>query len=261
VAGAGAGTGVLIAIALMVFFAGAVHLIEPRQQPAPQVDPRERLAGSRRLPAVLARHLLLPAVLALTLLRGYLGPVLHDWPFIRGVDHYSHAVMAELMMNEGEIEPYLIYPPGFHAMTAEICRLTGLEPLEVFPVVAPTLLLLPALACYALARRVWGWEYGVVAALLSGLILGGTYYYYNDAMYPNLVTSQFLMVVAVAALIGLYASPSVRGGLLLALLGSCCVRWRSWGSSLLSTPGTPTTCRAWLRACWAVLGRAPPAPP
>jgi hypothetical protein len=223
VAGAMSGTGVLIAIALMVFFAGAVHLIEPRQQPAPQVDPRERLAGSRRLPAVLARHLLLPAVLALTLLRGYLGPVLHDWPFIRGVDHYSHAVMAELMMNEGEIEPYLIYPPGFHAMTAEICRLTGLEPLEVFPVVAPTLLLLPALACYALARRVWGWEYGVVAALLSGLILGGTYYYYNDAMYPNLVTSQFLMVVAVAALIGLYASPSVRGGLLLALLGSSTV--------------------------------------
>jgi hypothetical protein len=222
-AGAVSGTGVLIAIALMVFFAGAVHLIEPRQQPAPQVDPRERLAGSRRLPAVLARHLLLPAVLALTLLRGYLGPVLHDWPFIRGVDHYSHAVMAELMMNEGEIEPYLIYPPGFHAMTAEICRLTGLEPLEVFPVVAPTLLLLPALACYALARRVWGWEYGVVAALLSGLILGGTYYYYNDAMYPNLVTSQFLMVVAVAALIGLYASPSVRGGLLLALLGSSTV--------------------------------------
>src|SRR5918997_36121 len=154
---------------------------------------------------------------------GFLGPVLHDWPFIRGVDHYSPVVMAELMMTVGEIEPYLIYPPGFHAMTAEICRLTGLEPLEVFPVVAPTLLLLPALACYALARRVWGWEYGVVAALLSGLILGGTYYYYNDAMYPNLVTSQFLMVVAVAALIGLYASPSGRGGVLLALPGSSTV--------------------------------------
>jgi hypothetical protein len=217
------GMGVLIAIALLVFFAGIVHLIEPRRQPVPQIDLQERLAGSRRLPVVLVQHLLLPAVLALTLLRGYLGPVEHDWPFIRGVDHYSHAVMAELMMSKGKIEPYLIYPPGFHAMTAEICRLTGLEPLEVFPVVAPTLLLLPALGCYALALRLWGWHYGVVAALLSGLILGGTYYYYNDAMYPNLVTSQFLMVVAVAALVGLYAAPSVRGGILLALLGSSTV--------------------------------------
>jgi hypothetical protein len=219
-AGAAPGTGVLVAIALLVFFAGIVHLIEPRHQPTPQV---ERRAGSRRLPAVLARRLLLPAVLALTLVRGYAGPILHDWPFMRGVDHYSHAVMAELMMTEGKIEPYLIYPPGFHEMTAAICRLTGLLPLEVFAVVAPTLLLLPALGCYALARRMWGWEYGVVAALLSGLVLGGTYYYYNDAMYPNLVTSQFLMVVAVGALVGLYASPSVRGGLLLALLGSSTV--------------------------------------
>jgi hypothetical protein len=211
--------GVLLAIALLVFFAGMVHLIESRRQAEPR---EERLARSRSLPTFPAQRLLLPAVLALALLRGYLGPVLHEWPFIRGVDHYSHAVMAELMMTEGEIEPYLIYPPGFHIMTAEISRLTGLEPLDIFPVVAPLLLLLPTLALYALARRLWGWEYGVAAALLS-VLLGGTYYYYNDAMYPNLATSQFLLVLAVAALIGLYASPSARGGLLLALLGSSTV--------------------------------------
>src|ERR687898_1248826 len=152
---------------------------------------------------------------------------------MRGVDHYSHAVMAELMMTEGRIEPYLIYPPGFHAMTAVLSRLTGLEPLEIFPVVAPLLLLLPALALYALARRLWGWEYGVAAALFS-VLLGGTYYYYNDAMYPNLVTSQFLLVLAVAVLIGLYAVPSVRGGILLALLGSSTVLYHQIASYSLA---------------------------
>ena len=226
---------VLLAIALLVFFAGIVHLIETLREPAPRAEPLERPVESPSLPAVLARRLLLPAVLVLALLRGYTGPILHDWPFIRGVDHYSHAVMAELMMTEGRIEPYLIYPPGFHTMTAIVCRLTGLEPLEVFPVAAPLLLLLPALALYALARRVWGWEYGVVAAFFS-VLMGGTYYYYNDAMYPNLVTSQFLLVLAVAALVGLYTSPpsSVRAAVLLALLGSSTVLYHQVASMYLA---------------------------
>src|SRR3712207_1112994 len=208
------------------------------REPAPRAEPLEQPVGSPSLPAALARRLLLPAVLVLALLRGYTGPVLHDWPFIRGVDHYSHAVMAQLMMTEGRIEPYLIYPPGFHTMTAIVCRLTGLEPLEVFPVAAPLLLLLPALALYALARRVWGWEYGVVAAFFS-VLLGGTYYYYNDAMYPNLVTSQFLLVLAVAALVGVYASPppggaSVRAAVMFVLLGSSTVLYHQVASMYLA---------------------------
>jgi hypothetical protein len=182
----------------------------------------ETRAGERpAAPAV--RYAALSAVLLLVVLRGYLGPLLHDWPYPRGVDRYEHAVMTGMTLSEGTTESFMLYPPGLHFLAAEICRLTGLEPLEVFPVVAPTLLLLPALGCYALACRLWGPLHGVVAALLSGPILGGTYYYYNDAMYPNLVTSQFLMVVAVAALVGLYATPSVRGGILLALLGSSTV--------------------------------------
>ena len=173
--------------------------------------------------AALGRRLALPAVLALTLLRGYLGPVVHDWPFIRGVDHYSHAVMAELMMSKGEIEPYLIYPPGFHTMIAEVSRVSGLDPLDIFAVLGPALLLLPALSCYVLGSRLWGREYGVVAAFFCGVLVGGTYYYFDDAMYPNLVGSQFLFVLTVAALVGVYSLPSVRAGLLLAVLGSSVV--------------------------------------
>src|SRR5215218_3992089 len=221
------GMGVVFAIALLVFFAGLVYLVESRP------EPQEWPVGPRRPPVVLAQRLLLPAVLVLALLRGYLGPVLHDWPFIRGVDHYSHAVMVELIMTEGNIEPYLIYPPGFHTMTAMICRLTTLEPLEVFPLLAPTLLVLPALALYALARRMWGWHYGVAAALFS-ILLGGIYYYYNDAMYPNLVAAQFLIVLAVAALVRVYAQPSIRSGLLLALLGSSVVLYHQVSSLYLA---------------------------
>jgi hypothetical protein len=221
---------VVIAILVLICFAGIVHVIEARQEPAPPADQTAE-PGSTRL--ALARRLLLPAVLLLALVRGYAGPVLHDWPFIRGVDHYSHAVMAQLMMTEGKIEPYLIYPPGFHAMTAVVSRLSGLEPLEIFPVLAPQLFLLPALALYSIANRLWGWEHGVAAALFS-VLLGGTYYYYNDAMYPNFVTSQFLIVVSIAALIGMYASPSVRGGLLLATLGSSVVLYHQVASMYLA---------------------------
>src|SRR5215218_10986838 len=221
------GMGVMFAIALLVFFAGLVYLVESR--PEPQDWP----VGPRRPPVVLAQRLLLPAVLVLALLRGYLGPVLHDWPFIRGVDHYSHAVMAELMMTEGKIEPYLIYPPGFHTMTAMICRLTALEPLEVFPLLAPTLLVLPALALYALARRMWGWHYGVAAALFS-ILLGGTYLHFAEARYPNFIGTQFLMVLAVAALVRVYAQPSIRSGLLLALLGSSVVLYHQIASYSLA---------------------------
>src|SRR5215211_4151354 len=224
-------TGVMFAIALLVFFAGLVYLVESHPEPAP--EPQEWSFELRRPPVVvLAQRLLLPAVLVVALLRGYLGPILHDWPFIRGVDHYSHAVMAQLMMSEGEIEPYLIYPPGFHTITAMICRLSSLEPLELFPLLAPLLLLLPALALYVLAQRMWGWHYGVAAALFS-VLLGGIYYYYNDAMYPNLVAAQFLMVLTVAALVWVYAQPSIRGGLLLALFGSSVVLYHQVSSLYL----------------------------
>ena len=241
--------------------------------------------GSPVVPTL--RYAALSAVLLLVLLRGYLGPLLHDWPYPRGVDRYEHAVMTGMTLSEGTTESFMLYPPGLHFLAAEICRLTGLEPLEALPVVAPLLLLLPALALYALARRLWGWEYGVAAALLSGVILVGPYLHFAEARYPNFIGTQFLLVMAVAALTSLYASPSARGGLLLALLGSstvlyhrwractwrCCSRWWGWcpyptycyasgiiascsslrtrslASSPLFTPGTPTTCPRRLRAC------------
>jgi len=211
----------LVAVASLVLVAGVAHLVAFVRKPGiREPSPVEALPGEE---SPVAYRVLLVGVMLLALFRGYAGPALHDWPLMRGVDHYSHTVMANLMMTSGKIEPYLIYPPAFHTMTAMISRLSGLEPLEIFPVLAPTLFLLPALACYTLARRVWDRPHGIAAALFSGVLLGGTYYYYNDAMYPNLVTSQFLLVLAIAALAGLYASPSPRAGLLFALLGSSIV--------------------------------------
>jgi hypothetical protein len=128
-----------------------------------------------------------------------------------------------MMMREGSTESFMLYPPGFHLLTAMISRLSGIAPLEVFPILAPMLPLMGALACYALAKRLWGWEYGVGAALTSGLLLGGTYLHFEEARYPNFIGEYFLIVLAVAALVGMYASPSARAGLLLALLGSSTV--------------------------------------
>ncbi|MCA1848498.1 MAG: hypothetical protein LC704_05860 [Actinobacteria bacterium] len=201
-------------IALSVLGAGIVHLL---------ASPREDTAELRE-PSVVptARWLLLSAVLLLVLLRSYPGPLRYDWPFPRGVDKYGHAVMVGMMRSEGSTESFMLYPPGFHVLAAGISGLSGLEPLELFAVLAPALLLLPALACYALARRLWGWEYGVAAALFSGLIAGGSYEHVSHARYPNLM-GVFLLVLAVAALVRLYDSSSVRDQLTLAILGSSVV--------------------------------------
>jgi hypothetical protein len=139
------------------------------------------------------------------------------------VDRYEHAVMAGMVMKEGSNESFMLYPPGFHLLTAMISRLSGIEPLEVFPALAPLLPLLGALALYALAKRLWGWEYGVAAAFTSGLLLGGTYLHFEEARYPNFIGEYFLIVLAVAVLVGMYAAPTARAGLLLALLGSSTV--------------------------------------
>src|SRR5215218_1422456 len=220
-----------ILVALLVLLGGISHLLVPGRS-MPQASERSAEPwGSTVAPAV--RYAALSAVLVLALLRGYLGPVLHDWPYPRGVDRYEHAVMTSMTLSEGTTESFMLYPPGFHTMTAMICRLTTLEPLEVFPLLAPTLLVLPALALYALARRMWGWHYGVAAALFS-ILLGGTYLHFAEARYPNFIGTQFLMVLAVAALVRVYAQPSIRSGLLLALLGSSVVLYHQIASYSLA---------------------------
>jgi hypothetical protein len=210
------GAWLMIPIAVLVLAAGIAYLAWPQ-------DGYSTAASTSRPVSAAARYALLSLVAVLVLARGYLGPIINGWPFPRGVDRYEHAVMAGMMMREGSTESFMLYPPGFHLLTSMISRLSGFEPLEVFPILAPTLPLAGALALYALARRLWGWEYGVAAALTSGLLLGGTYLHFEEARYPNFIGEYFLVVLAVAALVGMYASPSVRNGLLLALLGSSTV--------------------------------------
>ena len=233
--GSGAAQKFIIPITLVLVSAGILHFFSYRRHAAPvsssQLETPEN--GSRMVTGV-GRRLLLPAVLALVLVRGYLGTVIHDWPYIRGLDNYSHAVMTDMILERGTDSSYLIYPPGFHTMTGVISRLTGLEPLKIFPVLGPALLLLPALSCYVLARRLWGWQYGVAAAFFSGALMGGSYYYFNDAMYPNIIASQFLLILTVAALIQLYSTPSIRTAALMTLLGSAIVFYHQVSSLYLA---------------------------
>ena len=220
-------------VALLVLAAGAAHLLGARRRdtPRPPSWSREEMAGPGESPIIsAARYALLAAVLSLVLLRAYIGPARHEWPFIRGVDQYEHAVMTDMTLSQGSTESFLLYPPGFHYLTAAISRLSGLEPLEIFPVLAPALLVLPPLALYALARRLWGWEVGVAAAGFAGLLADSTYLHFSEARYPNYVGAQFLLVLAIIALIGTYYSASPRAGLLLALLGSSTVLYHTVAS-------------------------------
>ena len=178
-------------------------------------------------PSVVLREPVLAVVLALTAVRAYAGPVRHDWPYLRGSDLFSHAVMAEQMLAHGTYTTYLIYPPWFSTLTAVICRVSGLTPLALFPVLAPALLVLTTLAAYALATKVWGWEYGLAAAALSGLVLRGPYASFAEGRYPDLTAAYFLLVMLVAALITLYGSPTVRSGVLVAIVGGSVVLYHS----------------------------------
>lgn len=214
-------------IVLLLLCAAMAWLLEAREEELKEVavDPGEEPRWS------VARRLLLPVVLLLVLFRGYSGPILHDWPYLRGGDQYFHAMMANMMLSRGEIEPYAVYPPGLHTLDAVISRLSGLEPVELFPVYAPALILLPPLALYVLGRRMWGWEYGVAAAALVGLVCNSSFIYLSyQAMYPTLVSAEFLLVMAVGALVGLYARPSLRAAILLALLGSSVALYHPVGS-------------------------------
>src|SRR5215210_8680034 len=220
-----------ILVVLLVLLGGISYSLVPGRS-TPQAGERSAEPwGSTIAPAV--RYAALSAVLVVALLRGYLGPILHDWPYPRGVDRYEHAVMTSMTLSEGTTESFMLYPPGFHTITAMICRLSSLEALEVFPLLAPLLLLLPALALYVLAQRVWGWPYGVAAALFS-VLLGGTYLHFAEARYPNFIGTQFLMVIAISALISLYAQPSIRSGLLFALVGSSVVLYHQVASLYLA---------------------------
>jgi hypothetical protein len=204
-------------------------------QPAPAPTPASRPGSpgpstaprpfGLSLPVV--REGSLAVVLVLTALRAYSGVVQHDWPYIRGGDQFSHAVMAEQMLAHGQYNSYLIYPPGFSSLTAVICRFAGLTPLQLFPVLAPMLVVVTALGAYALATRLWGWEYGLGAAALSGLVLTGAYNGFAEGRYPDLVSAFFLLTMTVAALVTLYEAPSWRSVALVIVVGATPVLYHS----------------------------------
>ena len=179
------------------------------------------------LPLPVVRDGGLAVILVLTACRVYSGVVRFEWPYVSGGDQYSHAVMAEQMLAHGQYPGYLIYPPGFSALTAVICRFAGLTPLALFPVLAPMLLVVTALGAYALATRLWGWEYGLGAAALSGLVLTGAFNGFAGGRYPDLVSAFFLLVMTVAALITVYEAPTVRSAVLVTVVGASAVFYHS----------------------------------
>ncbi|HEY5354953.1 MAG TPA: hypothetical protein VIK57_21115 [Streptosporangiaceae bacterium] len=191
----------------------------------PQAQPKHALDAPDT--ATLFRGPALAVVLAATAVRGYEPVLRYDWPQIRGTDHFSHAAMAEQMLVHGSYPTYLIYPPGFPAISAVLSRLSGLPPLTLYPVVAPMLLVLTALAAYALATRLWGWRYGIIAAALAGLMLQGDYGGLMDGRYPDLISAYFLITMGAAALIALYQAPSPRSAVLAAVLGASPVLYHS----------------------------------
>jgi hypothetical protein len=226
----------LIAIAAALAVAGvfAARALRPATDDTP--GQAAAAAADQPPPPVRAgwRALALAVVLGLVAVRAYTAVIRFDWPYVRGGDQFSYAIMAEQMLTHGSYGTFMIYPPGFSTLTAVICRLSGLAPLALFPVLAPSLLVLCALGAYALATRLWGWEYGVVAAALMGLVLTGAHTGLNQGRYPDLTAAYFLMVMLVAALVTLYELPSRRSGLLVTVTGASVVLYHPVASLYLA---------------------------
>jgi len=206
---------VLGVLALLVLAAVLAGLAAPA---APEVARPTRHRTPGQWPRL--RGPVLAAVLVAIAVRAYEPAIRYDWPSVRGADHFSHAAMAEQVLAHGGYPTYLIYPPGLPALSAVLSRLSGLEPLALYAVLAPSLLVLTALGAYALAARLWGPDTGIAAAALSGLVLHGAYGGLIDGRYPDLVSAYFLITMAVAALLTLYQSPSVRSAALAAVIGA-----------------------------------------
>ena len=193
--------------------------------------PRARWAPAAG--AAWVREGTLAIVLVLIGYRAYAEVIRYEWPFIRGGDQFNHAIMAEQMLSHGSYASYLVYPPGFSALTAVVCRFTGLSPLKLYPVLAPTLLVLCSLGAYAVATRLWNWRYGIVAAALNGLVLTSAYAGFADGRYPDLVSAYFLLVMTVAALLLFYDVPSFRSGVLVTIAGTSVVLYHTVASLYL----------------------------
>src|SRR5207247_1714892 len=73
------------------------------------------IAADRPAPPAPAgwRALALSGVLGLVAVRAYAAVIRFDWPYVRGSDQFSYAIMAEQLLSHGSYGTFLIYPPGF----------------------------------------------------------------------------------------------------------------------------------------------------
>ena len=210
----------IVAGAVAGWTARAVSADSPAVQGSADSPVTQKTAGRVR-PAW--RAAALTVTLGLIAVRSYAGPIRLDWPYLRGTDQFSYVIMSEQMMWHGSYATFLIYPPGFSTLFAVVCRLSGLTPLTLYPVLTPALLLLTSLAAYVLATRLWGWGCGIAALALSGLVLDGAYAGFGEGRYPDLLSAFFLMVMLVAALMVLYQAPSLRSAALVTVVGASVV--------------------------------------
>lgn len=174
-----------------------------------RIEPRPA-DGERREEGRNPSALLLLPVLALVTARSYAGPVLFDWPLIRGMDQYIHVILSRSLGPEASGEGLLVYPPAFHALTATVTALTGSDALTVYAVAAPLLVPAVALASYVCARRFLGPWPALMAAALIGLLVRSPMRYLNDGSYVQLLASGFLLVLAFTAFGILVARPAPR---------------------------------------------------
>lgn len=144
---------------------------------------------------ILAVFLIIGAIVAIRAYTLYWGFIYDHFLVPPGGDAANHILVIKGFISQGRYFSLGGYPPGYHALMAFLSQSFNIDPVKLVTLTGPILAVLPIIATYIAAKKLLGQVAALFAAGLVGLGGTGIILGYGDGNYPNLLGSQFLMIL------------------------------------------------------------------